>query len=152
MFWSLFISVGHSAWEPASFVYNDKQGDLLFVFYGLTQDTILAAHYHTWKSIKLWGKNASEWTGRVLMSKEGIPCSKVACMTICVLLQALMGRRLSSRSQQMGTLISASAVPNCGLHTEKCDSYYYLKTTTTTTKLYVFSANLLLTCDKMFVS
>ena len=30
MFWSLFTFHGHSAWEPASIIWNDEQGDLFY--------------------------------------------------------------------------------------------------------------------------
>ena len=63
-----------------------------------------------------FGKNASEWTGRVEISKEEIPGTvSVACMSKYIdLLQVLKGERLSSVFSPDGTLISASAAPHCG--------------------------------------
>ena len=59
-----------------------------------------------------FGKNAGDWTVRVEVSKEEIPGSKYRLYTD--LLQALKGERLSSVFSPDGTLISASAAPQCG--------------------------------------
>ena len=62
-----------------------------------------------------FGKNAGEWTGGVEISKEEISGSKRShAWQYTDLLQALKGGRLSSVFSPDGTLISASAAPQCG--------------------------------------
>ena len=60
-----------------------------------------------------FGKNAGEWTGRVEISEEKIPGSKLS-MLYTDLLQTLKGERLSSVVSSDETLISASAAPHQG--------------------------------------
>ena len=74
MFRSLCILHGHSAWEPAS----SRVTYLILLVYTGTDDS----HSQRRKKIgRGFGKNASEWTGRVEISKEEIPVSKLTVLT-----------------------------------------------------------------------
>ena len=71
----------------------------------------MLATANTGKHRERFWKNAGEWTGRVEISEEEIPGSK----------RSMYGKnlptpeRLSSVFSPDGTLISASAVPHCGV-------------------------------------
>ena len=79
MFWSLFIFRGHSIREPASIIFDNEQGDLLYSAGGhrhppqLTQD----------KLTRCFGKNEGEWTGNVEISSRKISLAVgEACMDL----------------------------------------------------------------------
>ena len=75
----------------------------------------MSARANTGKTLERFWKNAGEWTGRVEISQEEIPGSKRSMHGYNTdLLQALKGERLSSVFLSAGTLISASAAPQCG--------------------------------------
>ena len=75
----------------------------------------MLATANTGKKIRRgFGKNAGEWTGRVEMSKEEIPASKLSMHAYTDLLQALNGEPFSSVFSTDGTLISAFAASHCG--------------------------------------
>ena len=61
------------------------------------------------------GKNASEWTKRVEISKEEIPGSKHSMYGYILTSPGLKGRTFKLMLSTDGTLISASTAPNCGV-------------------------------------
>ena len=67
-FFSLFIFRGHSTREPAS-------SRVTYFILGPIQEPYFSHSQHRKNRERFW-KNASEWTGRVEISKEEIPGSK----------------------------------------------------------------------------
>ena len=84
------------------------------LFCGPTRE-LCVNHSQHGKSSERFGKNASEWTGKVEISKEEIPAGKSNMYGYILTYSrlALKGARLSSVFPPDGTLISASAAPHC---------------------------------------
>ena len=71
MFCSLSVFRGHSTQEPASVVWNEEQGDLVYSASPLQEPVLDAANTEKTR-VRFWRKNAGGWIGRVDISKEEV--------------------------------------------------------------------------------
>ena len=71
LFFSLFIFRGHSTREPAS-------GRVTYFISRAYTGTSVSHSQHRRNRERFWKKNAGGWTGRIEISKEEVPCSKLS--------------------------------------------------------------------------
>ena len=104
----------HFIQDHASVFCSDEQGDLVYFAAGPRQEPLLTIA-NTGKTRETYRKHADEQTGRVEISQENNPWQQAQHAWLPTdLLQTLWG-------EPSGTLISSSAVPTAGRHTDKCN-------------------------------